>query len=608
MWEIEQSRRIKIMAGIVTAVIMLLIARLAWLQIFQGPQYKKTAEQNRIRQVVSQAPRGTIYDRNGAVLVSNRPSFAVSVVPAEYTNPAAVTPVIANITGLTVAEISDMLDAAADMPWTPVRLKRDVDTTVIARIEERRGELPGVVIEAIPVRYYLYNNLAAHIFGYVGNITGEEYSNRKQQGYRPNDLIGKDGLEREWEEVLRGIDGGLQVEVNALGEELQILGNKPAVPERSLVLTLDANLQKATEDILKYYIENSRKIGQPAKGASAIVLDVKTGGVLAMASLPSYDPNLFAAGITAKEWNKLISDPNYPLTNRSIQSTYPPGSVFKIITAAAALDMGLTNESEIFHDKGVYMLDGWSFYGWDKKGLGELNLAGALAWSSDPAFYELGHRLGIDNLASYALTFGLGQKTGIKLLGEAAGIVPTQSWKIATYGEGWYPGETLIAAIGQGYYLVTPLQQALVLMAVANGGVVFRPMLVDKVLTTEGALQNKLEPEVMHTVYLKPEHWAVIRQGLVEVTTVGTGAAAFRNFPYKVAGKSGSAETGRGTTHSWFAAYAPADNPAVAVAVLVDEGGEGSSAAAPALRRILESYFGISNPLPVQTPPAGTTD
>ena len=235
----------------------------------------------------------------------------------------------------------------------------------------------------------------------------------------------------------------------------------------------------------------TRTIGEPAKGGSAVVLDVHTGAVLAMASQPTFDPNLFASGISSLNWNKLINDPHNPLTNKTIQNTYPPGSVFKIVTAAAALDMGYVTATEIFDDKGVYNLNGWKFYGWEPKGLGKLTIVDAICWSSDPVFYELGHRLGVDNLASYALTFGLGQTTGIKLQGEEKGVVPTTSWKQSTYGEEWYPGETIIAAIGQGYYLVTPLQQAMLLMAVANNGVIYRPMLVDKVLTADGEVVEK---------------------------------------------------------------------------------------------------------------------
>lgn len=608
MWDLEKNRRMKIMTVIIAAVIGGLILRLAWMQLFQGPQYKKTAEENRIRQVIAQAPRGTVYDRNGAILISNRPSFAISVIPFEYTNPVAAGPILAEITGMAPEQIDKMIKDSADFPFTPVRLKRNVDTAMITKIEERREYLPGVIIEAVPMRYYVYNKLASHVFGYVGIISDTEYEKRKEKGYRPNDLIGKDGLEWEYEEVLRGTDGGLQVEVNAMGEEVQVLGNKPSIPGQGLVLTLDANLQKAAEEALERQIDAVRKIGEPAKGGSAIVLDIKTGGVLAMASLPGFDPNVFAGGITTKDWNTLITNPNNPLTNRAIQSVFPPASVFKIITTAAALEMNYTTPSEIFQDKGVYILNGWSFYGWEPKGLGPLNIVGALQWSSDPVFYELGHRMGIDNLASYALTFGLGKKTGIKLQGEEAGVVPTESWKMATYGEEWYPGETLIAAIGQGYYLVTPLQQAMVLTAVANGGIVYRPMLADKVLTTDGLVQSKFEPEILRTIYLRPDTWDVIRQGLAAVTTAGTGAAVFQGFPYKVAGKTGSGESGRGTTHSWFACYAPADNPAIAVAVLVEEGGEGSVAAAPVVRKILEAYFGINNTQPVPTPPKGKSD
>ena len=604
MWD-ERSHRIQILAVIVVSIVGVLVLRLLWMQLFQGAQYKKIAEQNRTRQIVTQAPRGTMYDKNGAVIVTDRPSFAVSIFPNEYTNPREATPLLAAIIGVTADEISQLLQESEDFPFTPVRVKRDVDAAIIAKIEERQYYLPGVAIEAIPVRHYVYKELAAHVLGFTGTISQEEYAKRKNQGYHPTDLVGKDGLEREWEEVLRGIDGARQLEVNASGEELRALGDRPPVPGRGLVLTLDANLQKAAEEALGAQVKASREIGQPAKGGAVVVLDVKTGGVLAMASNPAFDPNMFAGGITTRDWSQLINNPNNPLNNRAIQNAYPPGSVFKIVTAAAALEMNLTTPQEVFDDKGVYVLNGWSFYGWDTKGLGKLTVADALAWSSDPVFYELGRRLGADNLAAYALTFGLGKVTGIKLAGEANGIVPYVEWKQANYGESWYPGETLIAAIGQGYYLATPLQQALLVTAVANTGVVYKPMLVDKVLTTEGNIAEKLQPEVLRTIYLRPEVWDTVRQGMLAVTARGTGASVFKGLPQTVAGKSGSSETGRGTTHSWFACYAPAEKPEVAMAVLIEEGGEGSMAAAPVTRRVLEAYFGIqSKPLP----PAPRTD
>jgi penicillin-binding protein 2 len=593
MWITEKSRRMNIMTGVIIAVIIFLIVRLAWMQLLNGPQYKRIAEENRIRQITAQGPRGSMYDRNGAVLVTNRPSFAISIIPAEYNHDHNTTLLLAQIIGMEPEQLEKMLKDGEEFPYIPMRVKRDVDTVLQTRIQERKDELPGVMIEAVPVRQYVYKELAANVIGFVGSINEEEYAIRKQRGYKPTDFIGKDGLEQEWEEILRGVDGGLQVEVNALGQEIQLIGDKKAVPGKGLVLTIDGNLQKAAQDALVQQIEESQKAGAAAKGGCAVVLDVHTGAVRAMVSYPAFDPNQFSGGINSANWNKLISNPYHPLTNKAIQNAYPPGSVFKIITTAAALDLGYVTENEIFDDKGVYTLGGWNFYGWEEKGLGKLNIVDALVWSSDPVFYELGRRMGVDSLASYALTFGLGQRSGIKLQGEEKGTVPTEGWKQAAYNQPWYPGETIIAAIGQGYYLVTPLQQAMLLMAVANNGIIYRPMVVDKVITADGALVERYQPEVIHRIYLKTDTWEVIKKGLVGVTAKGTAVAVFQGLKVKVAGKTGSAETGTGTVHSWFACYAPADKPEIAVAVLVEEGGEGSVAAAPITRKIIEAYFGI---------------
>ena len=591
MWPTEQSKRFKILAGIVSAVIVFLLFRLLWMQLLQGPQYKKIAEDNRIQQVTALAPRGTIYDRKGIVLAANRPSFAVSVIPSEYINPAVSTPILAELTGMSGQELHKLLVAGSELPYSPIRIKHDIDQVLIARIEERKSDLPGVIIEAIPVRHYVYNEGFAHLLGYVGMISEEQYNKYKADGYGPSDLIGKDGLERMWEEYLRGNDGGLQIEVNALGEQVGIVGDKTAIPGNSLILTVDAKLQEFAEQKLVERIGRSKEQGQPAAGGAVVALDVRNGKVLAIVSKPSYNPNTFAGGINSKDWNALLKNKNNPLTNRVIQSVYPPGSVFKIVTAAAALEGNLTTAEEVFNDKGVYVLNGWNFYGWETKGLGRLKIADGLAWSSDPMFYELGHRVGVDQLASYALTFGFGKLSGIELPGEEAGIVPTKEWKQTHYGEEWLPGETLIAAIGQGYYNATPLQQALLLMAVANGGIVYKPLVVDKIATPDGAIVKEYNPEILRTIYLRDDVWDTLHQGLVAVTSRGTAAGAFQGLAVKVAGKTGSAETGRGTTHSWFACYAPADNPEIALAVFVEEGGDGSVAAAPLARSILEAYF-----------------
>lgn len=591
MWETEKSRRIKILTLIIIGVFLLLIARMAWMQVLQGAQYKKIAEANRIRQITMAAPRGALYDRTGALLVGNRPSFAISIIPTEYSRDQTVTALLADITKVPAAQIQNMLEKGAEFPLTPVRIKRDADAQMIARIEEHKAYLTGVIIEAMPVRQYVYKELAAQVFGYVGMISEEEYLRKKAEGYSPSDLIGKDGLEYEWESVLRGVDGGLQIEVNAMGEEVGTVGNKASIPGQDMVLTLDANLQKIAETALSEQLVQTKALGEPAKGGCVLVLDARTGAVLVMASNPSFDPNVFAGGITSLEWDKLMKNPNNPLANKNIQSAYPPGSVFKIVTAAAALDRGDTNLTEIFDDRGVYKYGGWDFYGWEEKGLGKLDITGALVWSSDPVFYELGRRMGVDNLAGYALTFGYGKPSGIKLPGEVGGTVPTEAWKMTEYNEPWYGGESLIAAIGQGYYLATPLQQALSLMAVANGGIVYRPMLVHEILGQDGLVKKDYKPEILRTIYLKPEYWDAIKKGLSGVITEGTASSIFRGFTPSVAGKTGSAETGRGTVHSWFACYAPADKPEVVVTALVEEGGEGSVSAAPIVRKVLEAYF-----------------
>ena len=566
MWITEKKRKMNIMRSIVIGIVVFLVLRLGWMQLINGPQYKKTAEENRIHQITGKAPRGNMYDRNGALLVSNRPSFAISIIPSEYINPHSETPILSNIIGIPMQEIEKMLKDREEYIYTPIRVKQDVDSIILTKIQEHKYYLPGVIIEAVPVRHYVYQELAAQVVGFIGSINEDEYASHKERGYNLNDFIGKDGLEREWEETLRGVDGGLQVEINAMGEETQIVGDKPAIAGKGLVLTLDANLQKSAQIALQEQILASRSSGEPAKGGSAVVLDVHTGGILVMANEPTFDPNLFAVGISNHNWSKLINDPHLPLANKAIQNAYPPGSVF--------------------------VLNGWSFYGWETKGLGKLTLADAICWSSDPVFYELGKRMGIDKLANYALTFGLGKLTGIGLPGEESGVVPTESWKMATYGEEWYPGETIIAAIGQGYYLVTPLQQAMLLMAVANNGVMYRPMIVDKVLTVEGEVLEKYQPEIMGSVYLKQEIWDTIKAGLVAVPTRGTAAAIFQGVTPRIAGKTGSSETGMGTTHSWFACYAPADNPQIVVSVMVEDGGDGSVAAAPVARKIIEAYFG----------------
>lgn len=590
----EFIHRQHVFIGIIVMVFLLLIGRLGYLQLIQGKQYKLVAEENRIRTVPAIAPRGIIYDRNGAALVTNRPSFGVSVIPREFINAEQVLPLLSALLNLPETEIRRMLAQGTDAPFTPVRVKRNIDQATLTKVEERRRELPGVLIEAVPLREYVYKDLGGQVFGYIGAMDEEEYANLRAYGYRPGDLVGKSGLEKVWERTLKGKDGGREIEVNAAGEPVRLVGDKIAVPGNGLVLTLDAGVQKAAQDSLREYITWAKKGARPdISGGAIIAIDPRSGAIRAMVSEPGYDPNAFAGGISAKDWQVILNNPYKPLHNRAIEGAYPPASVFKIVTSAAALELGHTTPAEIINDTGVYVLSGWTYYGWKEEGLGSLDMVGALAWSSDPYYYEMGRRIGVDRLADYAVAFGLGKLTGINLPGEVPGIVPTAAWKEETYGEIWYPGETVIAAIGQGHYLVTPLQQVNMIAAVANGGILFRPMLVSKVISPRGEVLEDLQPEALYTVSLGTDTWATMRKGLRAVVEQGTAAGAFRNFPIAVAGKTGTGETGTGSTHAWFACYAPYENPEIAVVVFVENGGEGSSAAAPLARKVLEAYFGI---------------
>ncbi len=590
-WLTEKSRRLGTMGILIILVFLILLLRIAWLQILQGPQYKRSAEENRIIEIYNEAPRGIIYDRNGVVLVANRPSFAASILPNEFNPVPESVSLLSDIVHISANDLIHFLQSGKERPYTPIKIKRDIDPVMVAKLEEHKNYLPGVIIEAVPVRHYIYDELAAHVLGYVGIIDALEYQQRKTKGYLMQSLIGKDGLEKVWEDVLRGKDGAKLVEKDATGREKRIIGDIIPVAGSGLQLALDSNLQKIADSALREQVKLSQLQGQPATGGCIIVANVKNGEILVMTNFPSYNPNLFATGISSNEWAKLLDDKRHPLSHRAIQNTYPPGSVFKIITAAAALQDKYTTPEEIFDDRGVYVLNGWSFHGWKTEGLGKLTIVDAIAWSSDPAFYELGHRIGINRLAAYALTFGLGKKTGIKLPGEKAGIVPTKEWKQSVFQEPWYPGETLISAIGQGYNLVTPLQQILLVMAVANRGIIYKPKLVRSIIAADGKADIINPPEVIYTVDLDSAVWKVIEEGLHSVTTEGTAAGVFKTVSYSLAGKTGSAETGRETTHAWFACYAPVEDPEIAVVTFVENGGEGSVAAAPLAKKVLDAYF-----------------
>lgn len=588
------NHRLDLLGLIVVLVFVVLIGRLGYLQVMEGKHYGELADGNRIKLIPVMAPRGTFYDRNGVELVSNRPGFSVSLIPISGPVPDNVIEQLAVIVGLKPDEIRAKIGLQQQNGFAPIRIKADVGQDVVTKIEERRSELPGVVIEIQPIRNYVNNELASHIFGYVSEISDEELVARKAEGYKTSDIVGKFGLEKVYDKILRGTDGGGQVEVDVTGRPVQVLGKKEPLPGDSLVLTIDFQVQKAAEqaidDQLVYLQTKLGRVG--AKGAAAVVLNPKTGEVIAMVSRPAFNPNLFSGGISSKDWKLINENPYHPMDNKAISGEYPPGSTFKIVTGTAALELGKVTPEEKILDTGRH----WLIPKGNSEGeaLGWINFQVALAKSDNVYFYEMGNRLGIDNLEKYARMFGLGAYTGINLPGESDGLVANQRYKQKVYGEEWYLSETFDAAIGQGFQLVTPLQMAVVMGEVANGGYRYRPYLVSKIVSSNNETVQSFSPEEVGSISISERNIKVIRDALHEVAMPGgTAAYVFNGFPISIAGKTGTAENSHGDDHGWFVAYAPFDDPKFVVAVIVEQGGFGSDSAAPIARKILEACFNI---------------
>lgn len=571
-------RRLRVLLAIIAALLGVLVVRLWQVQVLQGAWFLQQSEENRVRDYTLTAPRGVIYDRKGRPLVSNRPSFTVAVLPLELRRKDEVLANLSAILDLPVEEIQVKITANRARPFEPVRVRRDVGHRIVTMIEENRLDLPGVIILAEPVRHYLYGTLAAHALGYVNEIDEAELSTRREQGYRQGDLIGKAGVERAYEPILRGVDGRLRMEVDALGRPLREIARIPAVPGRSIVLSLDLDLQKAAAEGLR---------GSGQKSGAVVAIDPRTGGVLAMESLPSYDPNLFATGISAADWRRLTTDPLRPMLSRALSTAFEPGSVFKVVTAAAALEAGIATRTTTFYAPGYFRLGSWVFR--DLRAWGTVNFVQGIQNSINVVFYNLGYRLGGERLAAQAKRMGLGNLTGIELSGEVPGTIPSPSTKQALIGEPWYPGDSVNMSIGQGAVTVTPLQVARMMASVANGGTLFQPYLL--LFTIERDQTKTPTPPVAQRERIyTTQTLAVLREGLEAAAARGTGrASAVKGLT--IAGKTGSAENPRGKPHAWFAGYAPVDAPRVVVTAFVEHGFRGGLAAAPIVRRVFEAAF-----------------
>lgn len=586
------KRQIAYLSIFAAALFFLLLTRLWYLQIVKSEELQSQSESNRLRLVPVAASRGTIFDRNGGVLVTNRPSFSVAVIPQEVKDRDALLNRLSKYLDIDRAELLDKWEKGKGRArYYPIVLASGITRDQLELLEENRLWLPGIEIEMKPIRQYDSGTLAAHLLGYIGEVSDEELKKDANSGYNSGDYIGKSGIERGWEKLLHGRDGGRQIEVDARGRVLRTISETHPVGGSSLVLTIDTALQKAAE----------KGFGEQA--GAAVAMDVNTGEILAFVSNPGFDPALFAGRMPPDKWKEYLEDKRHPLENKALKGQYPPGSTFKIITALAGLEEGVVDEHTSSVCKGAYVLGNNTFRCWEKRGHGTVNLKRALKESCDVYFYQLGEKLGIDRIATYARKFALGAPLGIGLENEKAGLIPDSAWKEKRFGKKWFQGDTLPASIGQGYVLMTPVQLAAMIGAVANDGTVYRPHLVKRIIDQEGRVLQEFRPEVVTRTGISPRSIRLVKEGLLAVVNEGGGTGGqARLYDVRVAGKTGTSQVVKQRDkkgaipyqyrdHALFVAFAPYDKPEIAVAVVVEHGEHGGSAAAPIAGNILRAYF-----------------
>jgi penicillin-binding protein 2 len=589
-------------AGMMTLIVAVLITaalRLYYLQVIRHHDLAELADRNRIRIQRLPALRGLVFDRHLRPLVDTKPSFDAVVVPEDSPDVAATITRLEKLIGPNnMAKKIDDADDEGRPEFEPVVVEERMDWSQVVALETHQLELPGVSLQVTPRRHYLYDSLAAHLLGYVGEVTVKDLN--RLPDYRMGDDIGKFGLERSWESTLRGDSGGQEIEVDSVGRRLRLLREIPERPGNSVVMTIDLDLQRVAED----------SIG--ARAGSLVAIDPNTGYILAMASHPSYDPNIFTGGIQSSAWHELITDPSHPLENRSIQGIYPPGSTFKVVDSVAGLmDRTMTPSTSYFCPGGLYF-GNREYRCWRKQGHGNILFHRAIVESCDVFFYLVGQHLGVDRIAAWAHALGLGKKTGIDLDNEKAGTIPSTDWKQRRFHERWYPAETLSVAIGQGYVAVTPIQLAQLAAEVANGGTLYKPQFVRQIDALDGSVVKTFPPIVENETRIDPSVLAELRSAMADVIAApnGTGKSA-RIDGLTIAGKTGTAQvvkeaqgartketalSDKNRDHGWFMAFAPVDHPKIAIACIIEHSGHGGSTAAPVVKAVMERYFQL-NPL-----------
>ena len=595
-----KRKSIFIIKLVVLASFIVLLLRLFYLQIIKGDFYLNQANNNTLRRTFSSATRGKIYSMDGELLAENKSSFYVALLPGELNKLEQILPELGALLNISPQRIRNKLNNSTYSLYTPVKIKDRLTFEEFAQIVEKFSNYEGVEVGVEPLRYYPKGEIFAHTVGYVGAISEEEYSVWEAKGYMPWEIIGKDGIEYSYEGYLHGKKGVKEFEVDATGYMVKLLQSRDPIPGDSIYLTLEPSLQETAYKYLSQTIQELDPMGNERTSGTVIMLDIQSGAIKVMVNYPSFDPNLFIKGVSKKEYQKLIEDPRKPLFNRAIAGLYPPASTFKLVTGIGALEEQLISPYEDqFYCPGYFKIGNQEFLCWQKYGHNYLNFNEALAQSCDVVFYQLGYRLGWMKLKYYAEKMGLGRITGIDLPGESPGLIPDEKWKIKNLKEPWYPGDTVNISIGQGFLEVTPLQASILVTAVANGGYLVKPYLVQEIHSSDGKIIYSHQP-VERNTGISPQTLEIIREGMLTAVEKGTAQRA-KSIDIKVAGKTGtvenspSAENPYGRNHTWFVGFAPYENPQIVICVFLEKsGGHGGDVATPLAGEILKAWLAES--------------
>jgi len=579
--------RLRILVVCIVLAFSAIAIRLWYLQVIKGAYYRDLSESNRVRIANIRPPRGIFYDRNGVPYVTNTPSYTITFTPEDAKDNPGVKERLASAIGMAPEDLDALIRSEVMRnPYQPIRVCENANFQVISAIEAMKDDLPGVMVQVELRRNYPMGEFAAHMVGYIGKVTPDQQKQEEYAGL-PNDfLIGQYGIERAFDKVIRGEPGRRGIEVDASGRQKRVIYTTEPVAGEDLITTIDIRAQKAAED------------GLEGKAGAIVAIDPNNGDVLAMASRPGFDPNIFPLGITAKQWAALSMDDKHPLNNRALQGVFPPGSTFKLAMALAGLETGKINTTDTVTCNGGFPFGNRVFHCWQKKGHGTVALHKAIVESCDVYFYRLGDKMGIDNIAKYSNYLGLGLPTGVGLR-EKPGLIPSTEWKKRVRHQDWYSGETISCSIGQGYVNVTPIQLARMVGTIVNGGTLYQPQVVRAIRYKDGHTMV-FPTNVVGKAPVKQTNLDLIKAGMIGVVEEPGGTAHASKSDYvKIGGKTGTAQVialGKGhgigdKDHAWFVAAAPMDDPKIAVCILVEHGGHGGSAAAPIAKKVIEAYL-----------------